>query len=152
MVLFGQIVIGPPGSGKTTYCLGMSMFLSELDRKCDIVNLDFANDKLPYKCKIDVRELITIESAMEEHGLGPNGGIIYCFEYLLEHIDWLLDKLSKLESYYVLFDFPGQVELFTHYKCVEELIKSMLESDCRLCSVHLVDSFYCRFGFQSVYN
>ena len=145
MVLFGQIVIGPPGSGKTTYCHGMSMFLKELERKCDIVNLDFANDKLPYTPTIDVRDLISLEDVMEEHSLGPNGGLIYCMEYLLEHSEWLEEKLSQLNSYYVLIDCPGQVELFTHYHCVENLIKKIQAVDCRLCSVHLVDSLYCRW-------
>ena len=73
MVLFGQLVIGPPGSGKTTYCHGMSMLLNEINRKTTIVNLDFANDTLPYKATIDVRDLISIETVMNEHDLGPNG-------------------------------------------------------------------------------
>ncbi|KAF6108959.1 GPN-loop GTPase 2 [Phyllostomus discolor] len=44
---FGQAVIGPPGSGKTTYCLGMSEFLRALGRRVAVVNLDPANDGLP---------------------------------------------------------------------------------------------------------
>ena len=31
-MVFGQVVIGPPGSGKTTYCNGMSQFLSLMGR------------------------------------------------------------------------------------------------------------------------
>uniref|UniRef100_A0A803TAL4 GPN-loop GTPase 2 n=1 Tax=Anolis carolinensis TaxID=28377 RepID=A0A803TAL4_ANOCA len=45
---FGQAVIGPPGSGKTTYCLGMQEFLSAIGRKVVVVNLDPANDGIPY--------------------------------------------------------------------------------------------------------
>lgn len=31
-MVFGQVVIGPPGSGKTTYCNGMSQFLKLIGR------------------------------------------------------------------------------------------------------------------------
>ena len=61
MVLFGQIVVGPPGCGKTTYCMGMQMFIEAVGRNCKIVNLDFANDNLPYTPAIDVRELVSLE-------------------------------------------------------------------------------------------
>lgn len=47
--------------GKTTYCSGMKMFINELGRKCEIVNLDFANDTLPYTPAVDVRELISLQ-------------------------------------------------------------------------------------------
>lgn len=61
MVLFGQIVVGPPGCGKTTYCMGMQMFIEAVGRNCKVVNLDFANDNLPYTPAIDVRELVSLE-------------------------------------------------------------------------------------------
>jgi hypothetical protein len=40
---FGQIVVGPPGSGKTTYCLAMRQQLEALGRKVAVVSLDPAN-------------------------------------------------------------------------------------------------------------
>ena len=48
---FGQIVIGPPGAGKTTYCDFMSQLLRGLGRKVAILNIDPANEgeTLPYK-------------------------------------------------------------------------------------------------------
>lgn len=144
MVFFGQLVVGPPGSGKTTYCNGMRQFLTALGRRCEIINLDFANDTLPYDVSVDVRDLVSLEVVMEEFKLGPNGGLVYCMEYLLEHVDWLEDKITELDCSYVIFDCPGQVELFTHHDCVRALTEQLTKRlDARLCSVHLIDSFYC---------
>ena len=44
--MFGQLVIGPPGSGKSTYCHGLHQFLNGVERKTIVVNLDPANDLL----------------------------------------------------------------------------------------------------------
>lgn len=38
-VKFCQIVLGPPGSGKTTYCKAMSILLKEVGRNVSIINL-----------------------------------------------------------------------------------------------------------------
>jgi GTPase SAR1 family protein len=72
---FGQLVIGPPGSGKTTYCHGMLQFLQGLKRRVVLVNLDPANDVLPYIPDVDVRDLVSLDAVMDEFKLGPNGGL-----------------------------------------------------------------------------
>jgi predicted PilT family ATPase len=36
---FGQLITGPPGSGKTTYCHAVSKFLESIGRKVAIVNV-----------------------------------------------------------------------------------------------------------------
>lgn len=47
---------------------------------------------------------------METHNLGPNGGLVYCMDYLEQNFDWLLERLEALQGRrYVLFDSPGQV-------------------------------------------
>lgn len=155
MVLFGQFVVGPPGAGKTTYCQGMSMFISRnLGRKCAVVNLDFANDSPPYEADIDVRDIISIETAMETESLGPNGGLLYCMEHLLANYDWLEQQLLSLVEgdgeeeeacNYVIFDCPGQVELYSHHICVQDLLKNLQggKLSSRLTCVQLIDSFYC---------
>ena len=51
---------------------------------------------------------------MEEFELGPNGGLVYCMEYLLENFGWLEEKLKALGSQYVLFDCPGQVSTYAY--------------------------------------
>lgn len=52
--LYGQLVIGPPGSGKTTYCHRINEFYKELDRKVAVVNLDPANEQMDYNAEVDI--------------------------------------------------------------------------------------------------
>lgn len=54
-------------------------------------------------------ELITVEDTMLHMHLGPNGGLVYAMEYLLQNIDWLMEKLGKFRDHYIIFDCPGQV-------------------------------------------
>lgn len=112
---FAQLVIGPPGSGKSTYCDGMHQFMTAIERKCSVVNLDPANDHTSYPCALDVRDLVTIDEIMDQEDLGPNGGVLYALEELEHNFDWLEEGLKALGDDYVLFDCPGQVELFTHH-------------------------------------
>lgn len=143
--VFGQIVIGPPGSGKTTYCEAMAEFLKKLGRHVAIVNLDPANENIPYKSDVDVGDLIQLEDAMELLKLGPNGALVYCMEFLETNFDWLLAAIKKFpKETYIIFDFPGQVELYTHHNSVKNIVKRLeKEANCRLCAVHLVDAHYC---------
>ena len=141
--MFGQFIIGPPGSGKSTFCNGMQQFLTCFERKVAVVNLDPANDAVPYDCALDVSELIRLEDAMEEFNLGPNGGLIYCIEYLVQNLEWLKTKLKALGNRYFLFDCPGQVELYTHHTGMRTLVHSLQQWGSQLCVVHLVDSHHC---------
>lgn len=141
--LFGQLVVGPPGSGKTTYCEKMLKFLRDLGRKAEVVNLDPANDGMEYQADINVMNLITVEDAMSHLGLGPNGALIYCMEYLETNFDWLLKQIKASKSNYFIFDCPGQVELYTHHDSMSKMFAKLEEMGYHLCVVHLVDSHYC---------
>lgn len=110
----------------------MQQFLQGLGRPTIVVNLDPANDAVPYECAINIQDLVSLEGVMDKLDLGPNGGMIYCMEYLIEkNLDWLETELKKYVTlhpqngepprsgfveHYVLFDCPGQVELYTHHQ------------------------------------
>ncbi|KAJ6321025.1 hypothetical protein OIU76_006363 [Salix suchowensis] len=82
---------------------------------------------------------------MNEHSLGPNGGLVYCMDYLEKNIDWLQSKLEPLcKDHYLLFDFPGQVELFfLHSNAKNVIMKLIKKLNLRLTVVHLVDAHLC---------
>ena len=130
---FGEIVCGAPGSGKSTYCYGKHQLFTALERPISIVNLDPANDNIPYPCAIDITSLITLQDAMDAHGLGPNGAMLYCMEYLEANLDWLEARLNKLgPEAYVLFDIPGQVELGTIHPSLKRIIQTLSRSGFRV--------------------
>lgn len=145
--LFGQLVIGPPGAGKTTYCHKMVEFLKELDRKVEVINLDPANENMNYDCTIDIMKLITVEDAMEHLSLGPNGALMYCMEYLETNFEWLEkqieDSITERQTTYFIFDCPGQVELYTHHTSMSNMFQRFEKLGHHLCVVHLIDSHFC---------
>ncbi|KAF3062080.1 GPN-loop GTPase 2 [Daldinia childiae] len=138
---FAQLVLGSPGSGKSTYCDGMHQFMSAIGRECSVVNLDPANDHTSYPCALDIRDLITLEEIMNDDQLGPNGGILYAFEELENNMEWLENGLKGLGESYILFDCPGQVELYTHHNSLRNIFFKLQKLGYRLVAVHLSDSF-----------
>lgn len=131
---FGQAVIGPPGSGKSTYCLGTSQFHRALGRSTVIINLDPANTHLMYTPHADITDLVNMETVARDLKLGPNGAMLYCMEYLEKNVEWLRERLLEVKGKYVLFDFPGQIELYTHNQCVRNVLRFLTgELDYRVC-------------------
>ncbi|KAK3707040.1 hypothetical protein LTR37_012372 [Vermiconidia calcicola] len=124
---YGMIVMGPAGAGKTTFCSALIQHLRNNKRSCFYINLDPAAEEFVYEPDIDIKELITLEDVMEELHLGPNGGLIYCFEFLLENLDdFLTEKLETVtEEYLIIIDMPGQIELYTHVPIVPALVSHL---------------------------
>ena len=127
---FIQIVMGPAGSGKSTYCQAMQYHAGTLGgarkRTIHVANLDPAAEDFGYQLAFDIRDLISVEEVMEELSLGPNGALVYCMEYLLENLDWLKDHLESFDDdEYLILDCPGQLELYTHIPLMRNLIDRM---------------------------
>ena len=124
-----QIVMGPAGSGKSTYCQAMQEHCASLTkrkRRIHVANLDPAAEIFRYDVAFDIRDLISVEDVMEELGLGPNGGLMYCMEYLLENLSWFRDHLESFDDdEYLILDCPGQLELYTHVPIMRRLIDTM---------------------------
>ena len=156
---WGVLVAGPPGSGKSTYCNAAREVLQRHHgRPCAVVNLDFANEAPAAAAgaggvALDVSELIRLSDAMEAHGLGPNGGLLFCVDFLEANFEWLLARLRPLADagHFLIFDTPGQAELYSSHEALARcLLRMQRELDLQLCSLHLVDSTLCASPFTFV--
>ena len=114
---------------------------------------------------MDIKDLITLEDVMEEMKLGPNGGLMACFEsvhlfnrrrlfqlilthtrtrFLMENLDWLDSALDDVsEDTLVIFDCPGQIELYTHVPILPNLAKHLTGNlQFSLCAAYLLESTF----------
>ncbi|CAB1104123.1 unnamed protein product [Ectocarpus sp. CCAP 1310/34] len=138
-----QMVMGPAGTGKSTYCKIMQEHCQNAKRTVHVVNLDPAAETFEYEVAFDIRDLISLEDAMEELELGPNGGLVYCMEYLLDNMDWLKDELDKFDDdEYIIFDCPGQVELYSHVPVMRNVLDQLKSWNYNVCAVFLLDATF----------
>uniref|UniRef100_A0A8D8RZ27 GPN-loop GTPase 3 n=1 Tax=Cacopsylla melanoneura TaxID=428564 RepID=A0A8D8RZ27_9HEMI len=139
---FAQLVMGPAGSGKSTYCATMLDHAESENKPLKVINLDPAAEYFNYEPAGDIRELIHVEDAMEDENLqfGPNGGLVFCMEYLMENSDWLKEVIGEeLDEDYIILDCPGQIELYTHMNVIKKLVDLLHGLDFRVCGVYLMD-------------
>lgn len=112
--------------------------------------------QLPYETIFDVcEEVVNLSSVMDQLGLGPNGGLVYCMEHLEAHVEDIIkmiqERVASVEANrddnkrtYLIIDLPGQVELYTHSTCVQNMLHKLSKFlDLRLTAVQLIDAHYC---------
>ncbi|XP_010855696.1 PREDICTED: GPN-loop GTPase 3 isoform X1 [Bison bison bison] len=152
MPRYAQLVMGPAGSGKSTYCATMVQHCEALNRSVQVVNLDPAAEHFNYSVMADIRELIEVDDVMEDSTLqfGPNGGLVFCMEYFANNFDWLENCLGHVEDDYILFDCPGQIELYTHLPVMKQLVQQLEQWEFRVCGVFLVDSQFMVESFKFI--
>ncbi|SPQ19386.1 f163f074-c2ef-4593-990e-7051447168eb [Thermothielavioides terrestris] len=130
----------------STFCASLITHLQLSRRSAFYVNLDPAAEHFEHQPDLDIKDLISVEDVMEEVGLGPNGGLIYCFEFLMQNLDFLSEALDSLtEEYLIIFDMPGQIELYTHVPVLPTLVKFLSQPgalDIRLCAAYLLEATY----------
>lgn len=101
-------------------------------RDAVVFNMDPSNENLPYRAAADISDLVNANEVAERLSLGPNGSLLFAMEYLDEHMDWLEKRLDENKGKYILFDFPGQVELYTHNKCVRNIVQHLVQKANRV--------------------
>jgi len=145
---FAQFVMGPAGCGKSTYCAVMQEhFRVSLRRECRVANLDPAAESFAYDCDLDVRELISVDDVMEELNYGPNGGLVYAMEYITDNMSWLEEQLNDyIDDDYLIFDCPGQIELYSHLTVMREIVDMLQRNDFQVAGVYCIDINFIEDG------
>eukprot|EP00834_Sanchytrium_tribonematis_P007147 NODE_607_length_5446_cov_0.832055.p2 type:complete len:334 gc:universal NODE_607_length_5446_cov_0.832055:4841-3840(-) len=145
----GIACIGQPGSGKSSLCEALNVYFEHTNIPHFLINMDPGNPYESENCAINIREFIMSERI---DNLGPNGAILKCMDSICENFQWLSSSIeSKIETFhtkessesviFVIFDFPGQIELYMHDSSTNKLFQK-LEKLLRLVVVSVSDSTY----------
>ncbi|MHA2405434.1 MAG: PRK13768 family protein [Candidatus Hermodarchaeia archaeon] len=130
--------VGTAGSGKSTLTHNFARWLRDAKLSVGTVNLDPGVLQLPYGPDIDVRDFISLQGIMEKYNLGPNGGLIASIDLISSHLETLQEEIKDLGVDFLLFDTPGQIELFA-FRETGPLIVSSLGEESRML-IYLVDA------------
>ncbi|XP_065322258.1 GPN-loop GTPase 1-like isoform X2 [Gordionus sp. m RMFG-2023] len=135
------IILGMAGSGKTTFVNSLATFLNNNQSPPYIVNLDPAVYNTPYKCNIDIRDIIKYKEVMHKYNLGPNGGIMTCLNLFVTKFNQVVDIIAtkKGQNKYVIFDTPGQIEVF-NWSASGSIISETLASTFPTIIIYIVDT------------
>ncbi len=134
-------VIGPAGSGKSTFTASFRDWLVPQNVPVTTLNLDPAVEDLAYLPDIDIREYVFVRNVQEKYKLGPNGAIIASVDLSVEYLDEVSRQVSEAPEGYVLVDTPGQMEIFTYRQSGEIITRTLCEqSDRRCASVVVLDA------------
>lgn len=138
---YAIVVIGPAGCGKSTLCTVLAEHYATKGRSTHIVNCDPAAEDLPYEPSVDVRELISLEDAMEAKGLGPNGGLVFCMEYLVTTgSGWVREQLGDYAEDFIIVDMPGQVEVLSNQPAVPAFVRLLQREGYHTTVLYLLDA------------
>ncbi len=89
------------------------------------VNLDPGIENAPYVPDVDIRDWIKLRDVMKEYDVGPNGAQIIAADLLALNIDEMKEIIESMEPEYVIFDTPGQMELFVLRQSGKFLIETL---------------------------
>ncbi|KTW28901.1 hypothetical protein T552_01529 [Pneumocystis carinii B80] len=137
------LVVGMAGSGKTTFLQRLNAHLRSQEKIPYIINLDPAVLSVPYNVNIDICDTINYKEVMKQYNLGPNGAILTSLNLFATKFDQVLGILNKRTTSYVLFDTPGQIEIFT-WSASGSIITDALASSFPTCIAYIIDTVRSR--------
>ncbi len=121
-------VVGPAGSGKSTFTAAFREWMIKNEYDTVVVNLDPGAEILPYTPDVDIRDIVDLNSIMNEYGLGPNGAQIVAADMIANFVEELKREVDNYEADYIIYDTAGQIELFA-FRAASKFIVDYLGGD-----------------------
>ncbi len=121
-------VVGPAGSGKSTFTAAFREWMIKNEYDTVVVNLDPGAEILPYTPDVDIRDIVDLNSIMNEYGLGPNGAQIVAADMIANFVEELKSEVDNYEADYIIYDTAGQIELFA-FRAASKFIVDYLGED-----------------------
>ena len=132
-------LLGTAGSGKSTMASVAKKWLVSNGVNALTANLDPGAERLPYVPDVDVRDYVQLDEVMDRYGLGPNGAMIVSCDLIAEDFGDVVEEIEEYSPDYVMFDTPGQLELFV-FRASGAFVVKALERDQTI-AAFLVDPF-----------
>ncbi|RVD90549.1 ATP-binding protein [Tubulinosema ratisbonensis] len=132
-MIFGEIIIGPPGSGKTTYIMKKK---DQLTRKIVTINLDPGNELEIFE--YNIREFYQTDEFALKNEYGPNNAVKEILTLFTNNLNDHLSFIEDEDSYYI-FDFPGQVEFFMVGDSLKKIFDFLIKKGVSLTVINLFD-------------
>jgi hypothetical protein len=136
--MYAIFLTGTAGAGKSLLTSVLKTWYSDKGSTAIAVNLDPGAFSLPYSPDIDVKDHIDIKSIMDSYQLGPNGAIIFAADMIATRLPEIQEQVDTLNPEYVIFDTPGQIELFAYRQSGPYFVENFV-CDAR-CNIFLFDS------------
>ncbi|MEM0287293.1 MAG: ATP/GTP-binding protein [Nitrososphaerota archaeon] len=140
--MYSLYVLGTAGSGKSLLTHTLKSWMVSKEWYTITVNLDPGAESLPYDPDVDVRLYIDLHEIMDKYQLGPNGALVFASDMIATKVQELQDDIDSYNADYVIFDTPGQMELFA-YRPSGQYLASNLVSDGKVL-IYLYDAWLCR--------
>ena len=135
-------IVGTAGSGKSVLTGALAEWLQDAKIRVATINLDPGALHVPYNPDVDIRDYVSLPDVMEKYNLGPNGGLIASIDLISTHIEEIAKEIDDLGGDFLIFDAPGQIELFA-FRETGPLIVSQLGGDSKMI-LYLVDALLAK--------
>ncbi len=116
---------GTAGAGKSTMVGTFQRWMDENGYHALTVNLDPGAEVLAYDADVDVREWVVLGQIMEEFNLGPNGAQVVAADMMALQSRDIAEAVGEMEADYVLYDVPGQLELFAFRSSSKRIMENL---------------------------